>query len=89
VITAARELRADHKLDPKREYAADLQLRELTLTPEDLAAIKKIARLRIGGTLNGQQVLARSSAAFELRIYAEAEPAKGTGASETRTRLEK
>jgi valyl-tRNA synthetase len=89
VITAARELRADHKLDPKREYAAHLELREFTLAPDDLAAIEKIARISIGNAASGQRMLTRSTAAFELRIYSEAEPAKGAGAAETRTRLEK
>jgi valyl-tRNA synthetase len=89
VITAARELRADHKLDPKREYAADLELRELTLAPEDLAAIQKIVRINLEGASGRQQALTRSIAAFELRIYAEAVPAKGGGVSETRGRLEK
>jgi valyl-tRNA synthetase len=89
VITAARELRADHKLDPKREYAAHLELRERTLGADDLGAIEKVARISIGNHTSGQRVLTRSTAAFELRIYAEVEPAKGAGASETRTRLEK
>ena len=89
IITAARTLRADHKLDPKREYSAHLELRGSRLKPEDLSAIEKIARVKIAPANPELKSFVRSTATFELRIYAAAETPDGGGATETRARLEK
>ncbi len=47
IVTNAREMRADHKLDPKTTIAASLKTTGVRFAEPDLAAIAALARLRI------------------------------------------
>jgi valyl-tRNA synthetase len=92
VITAARELRADHKLDPKATFRAEVSLHEGGLTEDDLSIISTITRLDVrqhaGKPAAGG--LVRSAPDFDLRVEAQApEPANGAGTSDSRARVEK
>ncbi len=82
VITAARELRADNKLDPKPTLDATLILRTAQLKGEDLRIIQSIAKLNlVDGSSNAG--ITRSAPEFDLRIHASAP------ASDNRARIEK
>jgi valyl-tRNA synthetase len=91
IVTAARELRADNKLDPKTTYQASLYLHAAALAPADLAAIETITRLTIAldRGIPQQGGLLRSTPDFDLRLEAHAEAANGTSSGETRARLQK
>jgi valyl-tRNA synthetase len=92
VVTAARELRADHKLDPKRVYAASLLVHGSTMADADVPVIQSLARLDFADGGKGSSnagALLRSTPEFDLRIEAEAPPADGTGTGPTRDRIQK
>jgi len=74
IITAARELRADHKLDPKAVIEASLFLRKALFTEADLAVIASIAKLVLvqsPGVVAGKQGLIRSTPDFDLQLNVE------------------
>jgi len=74
VVTAARELRADHKLDPKTVIESVLYLRKDLFTEADLAAIGSIARLVLvqqTGSVSDKQGLIRSTPDFDLQLKVE------------------
>jgi valyl-tRNA synthetase len=74
IITAARELRADHKLDPKAVIEASLFLRKSLFTESDLAVIASIAKLVLvqsPGVVSGKQGLIRSTPDFDLQLNVE------------------
>jgi valyl-tRNA synthetase len=74
VITAARELRADHKIDPKIIIESALYLRKNLFTETDLAAIGSIAKLVIvqqPGAVADKQGLIRSTPDFDLQLKIE------------------
>jgi valyl-tRNA synthetase len=79
VVTAARELRADHKLDPKQVFPATLKA---NIRPEDLSAIASLARLKFEQT--GEGGFSRSTGDFELRIHA---AKNGSSTPEARARI--
>ncbi len=69
IVTAARELRGDHKLDPKAELPASLQTSAL-LTPDETAMISALAKLDLTGKV--ETALTRSGPGFDLHIQAPA-----------------
>ena len=91
IVTAARELRADNKLDPKTVYPASLQIRSGNIRPEDLSVIANVARLdiKLGDHDPEARGLLRSAAAFDLRIDAQPPSSNGAVSGDSRARLEK
>ena len=93
VVTAARELRADNKLDPKATIDAALYLESVQpFASEDLAAIGALAKLNISqqaGKLIETKGLIRSAPEFDLVLHAEPPAAKQNGnvGGDTRARL--
>ena len=73
VVTAARELRADNKLDPKAILDATLYLHESIFAADDLAAIGTLAKINVKqqpGGISEHKGLIRSSPDFDLQIHA-------------------
>jgi len=71
IVTAARELRADHKVDPKAVIEASLFLRQSLFTDADLAVMGAIAKLVLvqrPGNLADKQGLIRSTPNFDLQL---------------------
>jgi valyl-tRNA synthetase len=92
VVTAARELRADHKLDPKAILPATLCLRGASFSGQDLAAIAAIARLEVQqqpGALQDHKGIVRTSADFDLQIHTAAAAQNGSLSPEARARIAK
>jgi valyl-tRNA synthetase len=90
IVTAARELRADSKLDPKTTYSAALNLHETTINARDLPVVESLTRLTIAlETRKAAGGLTRSTPEFDLRIEAEAQSAQGAVPTESASRLEK
>jgi len=92
IVTAARELRADNKLDSKTIFDASLQYHGAALAPSETRVIEVLTKLRIGirpdPPLAGG--LLRSTPEFDLRIDAQPPTASnGVGSSESRARVEK
>ncbi len=80
IVTSARELRADHKLDPKASLSATLVLRTTTFGDEDLRVIQALSKLNL--TADGvRSGVTRSTPDFDLHIQAPA--------ADTRARTEK
>jgi valyl-tRNA synthetase len=84
IITAGRELRADHQLDQKQVYPASLQLNAVALATEDLPVIERIARLTV--TMNTPSAagngVSRSTPEFDLHIQAAPAASNGAGLAE-------
>ncbi len=92
VVTAARELRADHKLDPKAVLPATVCLREFSFAGPDLAAIAALAKLELqqrSGALQDHKGIVRSSSDFDLQIHATAVAQNGSLTPEARGRIAK
>ena len=93
IVTAARELRADNKLDPKATLDASLYLHGRSFTAEDLKIIAAIPKLNLQlreGAPTGQTGLIRSQPGFDLQIHAApATTQNGAGGAEARARLER
>jgi valyl-tRNA synthetase len=93
VIKAARELRADNKIDPKLIVEADVFFRQAIFTEADLAIIGSIAKLKLAqhaGTLTQRIGLFRETADFDLRLNVQAPAAEdGLLTPEARARIEK
>jgi valyl-tRNA synthetase len=92
VVTAARELRADNKIDPKRIVEADVFFRQAMFTQWDLATIGAIAKLKLtqhSGALNERYGLIRETSDFDLRLNVQAPAENGALTSEARARIEK
>jgi valyl-tRNA synthetase len=92
VVTAARELRADNKLDPKSIVDATLYLHAAGFAQTDLAAIETLAKLKLeqrAGTLGGHKGLIRSTPEFDLQLHAAPPPAaqNGTAGGDARARI--
>ena len=89
IVTAARELRADNKLDPKTTYQASLYLH--AAAAPDITAVETITRFTITLASGIPQPggLLRSNPDFDLRVEAQAVTTNGAGSSEMRVRLEK
>ncbi len=74
VVTAARELRADHKLDPKAVLPAVLQTSSVRLQPLNLRTIATLTKLDFETSERTETALNRSGPGFDLRVYAPAPP---------------
>jgi valyl-tRNA synthetase len=80
VVTAARELRADNRVDPKATLEATVYLHAAQFAAVDLAAIGTIVKLNLEqrkGNLDSHAGLIRSASDFDLQIHAAAPPAAG------------
>jgi valyl-tRNA synthetase len=93
VVKAARELRADNKIDPKAKIDATLYLHKALFTPQDLAAICVLEKLNLQqqqGAVRESLGLIRSTPDFDLQLHVAA-PATQDGAltPESRLRIEK
>ncbi len=101
IITAARELRADNKLDPKSTLEATLYVRNTAFADQDLAAISSLAKLTINqkqvagngqadrAAISGQTGLIRSTPDFDLQIHAASPAQNGASSAESRARIQK
>jgi valyl-tRNA synthetase len=92
IVTSARELRADNKLDPKSILPAALYLRGFQFAEQDLTAIAALTKLKIeqrSGPLIEQRGLIRSTPEFELQIFAAPATQNGASTAEARARIEK
>jgi valyl-tRNA synthetase len=92
IVTSARELRADNKLDPKSILPASLYIRGSQLTAQDLSAVAALAKLKIeqcSAPLLEQAGLIRSTPEFDLQIFAARAAQNGASGPEARTRIEK
>jgi valyl-tRNA synthetase len=91
VVTAARELRADNKLDSKSVIDATLYLHSAYFLPDDLATIGSLAKLnpeQRKGAVSEHAGLIRSTADFDLQLHAAA-PAAAAQNNDSRVRLER
>ncbi len=90
VVNAARELRADNKLDPKSTFSAALYLKTFELSEEDLRVIAALAKLDIAprpGSIQDSKGLIRSTPDFDLQIQAAAAAQNGASTPESRARI--
>ncbi|HEX4773619.1 MAG TPA: valine--tRNA ligase [Bryobacteraceae bacterium] len=91
VVTAARTLRADHKLDPKSALDATLYTHTMALKIDELQAISAIVKVNVAqqsGSIDRKAGVIRSTPDFDLQIHAVAAITNGQG-PETRARIEK
>jgi valyl-tRNA synthetase len=73
VVTAARELRADHKLDPKAKLQSTLSRTQFG--EEELIVIERLANLKVAQKnqpVSTRQGIIRSTPVFDLQIHATA-----------------
>ncbi len=93
VVTAARKLRADNKLDPKSGFDATLVMHGNAFRDPDLAAIGTLAKLNLQqhpGSTNGRKILSRSTPEFDLQIQVpDAAARNGELTPEARARMVK
>ena len=93
LVTAARELRADNKLDPKSHFDADLYTHGTEVPADTIAVTEALTKLRLRTHATGKHAaggLVRSQADFDLRIEAQAHAAQnGAGSEEARNRAAK
>ena len=90
IVTAARELRADNKLDPKLVLDASLSAHGSAFTDDDLTALGTLTRLRIRPGVHeaaGSSILARSTSDFDLQIQVPATAHNGALSSDARARI--
>ena len=83
LVTAARELRADNKLDPKSAFDADLYMHAAEVPADTVGLLESLTKLRVTAHAAGKPAsggLVRANADFDLRI--DAQPSSGqNGAS--------
>ncbi|MBV8831449.1 MAG: valine--tRNA ligase [Acidobacteriaceae bacterium] len=90
IVRAARELRTDHKLDPKAILPATLSIRTGAFKPDDLSALAALARLEWRPpTGDATSDILRSTADFDLRILQSGGSQNGSGTIESRERIRK
>jgi len=91
VVTAARELRADHKLDPKSVLPASIRFRDFAFHDDDLPVISALAKIALDQRSGGEEgnALARSTADFDLHIYSAAPAQNGAATADGRMRVQK
>jgi valyl-tRNA synthetase len=85
VITAAREIRADHKLDPKTTYPATLYSKGTPLTEDSRAVTATLVKLKF---TQGEGGITRSAPGFDLQIHADVSK-NGAGSPENQQRIQK
>jgi len=92
IVTAARELRADHKVDPKAVIEASLFLRKSLFTEADLAVMGAIAKLVLvqhAGNLAYKAGLIRSTPDFDLQLKVEVADAPKESKERVQKEIEK
>ena len=93
VVTAARELRADNKLDPKATLDATLFLHDGAFNADDLSALSTLTRLNLqvrSGALNKEGIgPVRATAEFDLQVHALSPSQNGASSVDGRARLSK
>jgi valyl-tRNA synthetase len=92
IVTSARELRADNKLDPKSILPATLYLHGFQFAEQDLSVIAVLAKLTIeqpSSALVERQGLIRSTPDFDLQILAAPATQNGASTPEARARIAK
>jgi valyl-tRNA synthetase len=92
IVTSARELRADNKLDPKSIFPATLYLRGFQFAEQDLKVIGVLAKLKIeqrSSPPSEQRGVIRSTPEFNLQILAAPAAQNGAPTAEARARIEK
>jgi valyl-tRNA synthetase len=90
VVTAARELRADNKFDPKAILPATLFTHTFSFEDEDLVTVAALAKLTLTvGPLQSTTGSIRSTRDFDLQIHALAAAQNGQLGPEARARIEK
>ena len=91
IVTGARELRADNKLDPKTTYPAVLRVQDAAIAERDLIIIATInpPELRITNEIPEPGGLLRSTPDFDLRIEAQTSSSNGASYADSRARLDK
>jgi len=91
IVTAARELRADHKLEPKTIVDSTVYLRNAVFDEADLAAAGALAKIRIeqrSGAISDHAGLIRSSLDFDLQIHSSGVTTQnGAASAESRARI--
>jgi valyl-tRNA synthetase len=91
IVTAARELRADHKLEPKTIVNSTVYLRDALFEEADLAAAGPLAKIRIeqrSGTISDHTGLIRSTPDFDLQLHSSgAATQNGAASAESRARI--
>jgi valyl-tRNA synthetase len=91
-VTAARELRADNKLDAKAILPAAIYLHGSLFNEGDLALLANLTRLdirQLPGAISDRSGLIRSTPDFDLQIQAAAPSANGTAGTESVSRISK
>jgi valyl-tRNA synthetase len=91
-VTAARELRADNRLDSKATLPAAIYLHGALFKDEDLGILQSLTRLDIHqhqGAISDRSGLIRSTPDFDLQIQAAAPSANGTAGAESVARISK
>jgi valyl-tRNA synthetase len=90
IVTAARELRADHKIEPKTILDSTVYLRDAVLDDADLAPAGTLAKLRIeqrSGAISDRGGLIRSTPDFDLQLHSSGAAAQnGAPSAESRAR---
>ncbi|HEY3458933.1 MAG TPA: valine--tRNA ligase [Bryobacteraceae bacterium] len=93
VVTAARELRADHKIEPKTILDATVYLRDAVLDDANLAAAGTLAKLRLeqrSGMISDGGGLIRSTPDFDLQLHSSGAAAQnGAPSAESRARAQR
>jgi valyl-tRNA synthetase len=90
IVRAARELRADNKLDSKALIPATLYLHNGSFSTNDLAALGTLAKLslnQISGGIHDHTGIVRSTPEFDLQLHATVAERNGASSSESRPRL--
>ncbi|HEY6990259.1 MAG TPA: valine--tRNA ligase [Bryobacteraceae bacterium] len=90
IVTAARELRADHKIEPKTILDSTVYLRDAVFDNADLAPAGTLAKLRIeqrSGAISDRGGLIRSTPDFDLQLHSSGAAAQnGAPSAESRAR---
>jgi valyl-tRNA synthetase len=91
IVTAARELRADHKIEPKTIVDSTVYLRDLIFDEADLTAAGTLAKIRIeqrSGAISDHGGLIRSTPDFDLQLHFTGAAAQnGAASAESRARI--
>ena len=85
IVTAAREARADNKLDPKATFRATLAISGTEFAEEDLAAIGALAKLRLEQRAEPDRHLVQ----YSFHIHGIPVHQNGVLSAEARNRIEK
>ena len=91
IVTAARELRADNKIEPKTTVDATVYLRDTAFEESDLAAAGALAKIRLeqrSGSIADHTGLIRSTPDFDLQLDGGVSALKnGAASAESRARI--